>query len=176
MQRKALILNALAVGGGVVFVDQLMKVVVRRTMTECTGPPVSACERVAIAGPVSLLRLENAGSALGFLQGMLVWVFVAMLGMVLLMIYGRRILGAGWIAAIAIGLQAGGALSNLVDRVAFGSVTDFIDIGVGIAFNPADMALLTGMLLAFQAAQRQPLGEARGPRRPAFGELTLAGD
>jgi len=53
---------------------------------------------------------------------------------------------------IAIGLVAGGGLSNLIDRLAYdGRVTDFLNVGIGSfrtgIFNVADMAILAGALL-----------------------------
>jgi signal peptidase II len=52
------------------------------------------------------------------------------------------------LGALAVGLQLGGALGNVFDRIAFGGVTDFIDAGAGVTFNMADVALVAGMLLA----------------------------
>lgn len=49
--------------------------------------------------------------------------------------------------AIAAGMMLGGALGNLIDRVRFGAVTDFIDIGIWPIFNIADIALTVGAFL-----------------------------
>ncbi len=53
--------------------------------------------------------------------------------------------------ATALGLILGGAIGNLIDRVRWGSVVDFIDIGVGElrwpVFNVADSAITIGVLL-----------------------------
>ena len=50
--------------------------------------------------------------------------------------------------ATAYGLIAGGALGNVIDRIRFGAVTDFLDFHVGTyhwpAFNLADVAVITG--------------------------------
>jgi signal peptidase II len=154
MEPRTLFLRATSIGAVVLLVDQSLKLVARQSLAACSGPPVSACERLGLGGPFGLLRLENAGSALGFFQGMSVWAVIAVLGLALIPLYGRRVAQTGWLAAIAIGLQAGGTLGNLVDRAVFGSVTDFIDVGVGVVFNPADVALLCGMVLAFEAVRR----------------------
>jgi signal peptidase II len=160
--------NAAAIALLVIIVDQAVKYAVRQALLPCGGPPVSACEQIALPGPLRLLRLENAGSSLGFLQGMSVWTFVAMLGLVLLPLYGKSIAAAGTLAAAALGLQAGGAMSNLADRALFGSVTDFIDIGIDIAFNPADIALLCGMALAMRALQQSNQNVQRADREVAL--------
>lgn len=53
---------------------------------------------------------------------------------------------------IALGLFLGGSLGNLIDRLAFGEVTDFIDINLWgdyhwPSFNLADTALVVGIIL-----------------------------
>jgi signal peptidase II len=45
------------------------------------------------------------------------------------------------------GLQLGGALGNLLDRVRAGEVVDFIDVGRWPIFNIADSAIVTGIAL-----------------------------
>jgi signal peptidase II len=59
----------------------------------------------------------------------------------------------------ALGLLIGGSLSNLVDRVRLGHVTDFIDFRYWPAFNLADSFICIGvviLLLALFAADRAP--------------------
>jgi signal peptidase II len=50
-----------------------------------------------------------------------------------------------------VGLLAGGAIGNLIDRLAFGYVLDFIDIGVGSVrfwtFNIADAGISLGIVI-----------------------------
>ena len=47
----------------------------------------------------------------------------------------------------AIGLQLGGALGNLIDRLRVGAVVDFIDVGSWPIFNLADSSIVVGMVL-----------------------------
>ena len=64
----------------------------------------------------------------------------------------------------ALGLLIGGSLSNLVDRIRLGHVTDFIDLRWWPAFNLADSFIVVGvviLLVAMIVADRQP----RPPRR-----------
>jgi signal peptidase II len=66
---------------------------------------------------------------------------------------------------IALGLVAGGGISNLIDRLLYdGRVTDFLNVGIGSfrtgIFNLADMAILAGALLLALYASLE-----RGPRR-----------
>lgn len=44
-------------------------------------------------------------------------------------------------------LVLGGAVSNIADRLVRGSVSDFIDLGIGNTFNFADIAIIGGILL-----------------------------
>jgi len=46
-----------------------------------------------------------------------------------------------------LGLVLGGAVGNLIDRLRFGYVTDFIDVGLWPAFNIADSAITIGVIL-----------------------------
>jgi signal peptidase II len=149
-----MLLRPISVAAAVLLIDQLMKAVVRQSLSVCSDGPARVCDQFVLGGPIRVLRLENAGSALGFLQGSWVWLLIAAVGFALIPLYAQRLTAAGWIGVAAIGLQAGGGLGNLADRVLFGSVTDFIDIGIGVAFNPADIALLLGMVLAFAAYSR----------------------
>jgi signal peptidase II len=52
---------------------------------------------------------------------------------------------------VGIGLLIGGAIGNLIDRVAFGYVLDFIDVGVGSlrfwTFNIADAGISLGIVI-----------------------------
>jgi signal peptidase II len=63
------------------------------------------------------------------------------------------------ILPVALGLVIGGSLSNLVDRVRLGYVTDFLDLRFWPAFNLADSFIVIGvglLLAALVAAEREP--------------------
>ncbi|GAH59426.1 unnamed protein product [marine sediment metagenome] len=51
------------------------------------------------------------------------------------------------LSKIALGLVLGGTVGNLIDRLRFGGVTDFIKVGFWPAFNIADSALTVGVIL-----------------------------
>jgi signal peptidase II len=48
---------------------------------------------------------------------------------------------------LAVGLLAGGAIGNLIDRVRAGAVTDYIDVLSWPPFNLADVAITLGVLV-----------------------------
>ncbi|HEX3247131.1 MAG TPA: signal peptidase II, partial [Chloroflexota bacterium] len=57
------------------------------------------------------------------------------------------------ILTLALGLQLGGAIGNLIDRVRFGYVVDFMDLSVWPVFNVADSAIVCGVIgLAYTLA------------------------
>lgn len=61
---------------------------------------------------------------------------------------------------LALALQLGGALGNLVDRVRFGYVVDFLDFHIWPVFNLADVAIVVGVgLLCWQLCRREEKGE-----------------
>ena len=50
-----------------------------------------------------------------------------------------------WPLRVAMGMQLGGALGNLTDRLRFGAVTDFISVGKFPVFNVADSSISVGV-------------------------------
>lgn len=96
----------------------------------------------------------NRGAATGIPLGpwarpLLVATSVGILG--LLWAWYRRANRRDWATAAALGLVAGGALGNLLDRIRWDrGVIDFIDVGIGASrfwtFNVADMGITCGAL------------------------------
>ena len=104
-------------------------------------------EDVDVLGPLGLTLAHNRGVAFGLAGGAgigLVLVTVAALA-VIAYVFARDPQRRGmWVAA---GLLAGGALGNLIDRLAAGEVTDYIVVGSWPPFNLADVAITAGVLL-----------------------------
>ena len=99
-------------------------------------------------GLLRITHARNTGTAFSLFQGhsnilSLVAIFAVA---VLLWVYATT--GAkSLILRIALGLQLGGALGNLIDRLQQGYVTDFLDVGPWPIFNVADSAISVGMVL-----------------------------
>jgi signal peptidase II len=148
--------------------DEVVKTTARLRLEPCSSAPVADCDRVELLGPLWLVRTVNAGSALGFRQGWWAWIVLAAMGLLLTAVYGRWLRNAGWPAAIAVGLQVGGALPNLLDRVVFGGASDVLYLGGPVTWNVADVALATGTLVATWALARRlvPSGWSSGATRP----------
>ncbi|MHB1379626.1 MAG: signal peptidase II [Desulfurivibrionaceae bacterium] len=108
-----------------------------------------------IPGLFNLTYLTNTGAAFGMLAGaQTIWrqvffVGVAALALGVMAFSYRQFRNQGKIFAHAIGLIAGGAVGNLIDRLRFGAVVDFLDFYIGShhwpAFNVADSAICVGV-------------------------------
>ncbi|HJP28112.1 MAG TPA: signal peptidase II [Dehalococcoidia bacterium] len=88
----------------------------------------------------------NTGTAFSLFQGagdILTWVSFGAVG-VLTWIY-RSIDDPPWVLRIAFGLQFGGAIGNIADRIRLGHVIDFIDVGWWPVFNIADSSIVIGI-------------------------------
>jgi signal peptidase II len=142
--------RVLALGGGVVVLDQLTKMVVLSHLAPGTHIDI-------VDGFVTLTLVMNPGLAFGLLGGVPAgwrWV-VAVLSVAALAVLARvalRVLpGGNRLDHLAIGLIFGGAIGNLIDRVRFGAVVDFVDLHVRgyhwPAFNVADSAISIGVVL-----------------------------
>jgi signal peptidase II len=128
-------------------------------------------ERLRITGFFNLVLAFNKGAAFSFLAGAPGWqtpLFVAIaltavvvVSVLLLRTPDRRIF------CTALALILGGALGNVIDRLRFGQVVDFLDFhALGLhwpAFNVADSAITigAGLLIIESFLQRKP-GEAHG--------------
>jgi signal peptidase II len=87
---------------------------------------------------------------------------LAAIGVLLIVVYAVRLRHAGWLAAVGIGLQVGGGLGNLLDRVLLGGATDMLYAETQVVWNLADVALVAGTVLATWALLRPTTREAHG--------------
>ncbi len=122
----------------VVAADQASKVAVLQGV----GPG----RYVPIAGATFGIRLvQNTGMAFSLFQSagpVLIGVTLVAVGAILY--YSRRAAGVHPWMLLALSLQLGGALGNLVDRVRFGHVIDFLYLSFWPTFNVADIAITLG--------------------------------
>lgn len=95
----------------------------------------------------------NTGAAFGLFRGqsfaltIIAFIGIAVLLLYALSVYRRLPFFNNRLAQIAIGLVLGGTVGNLIDRLRFGGVTDFIDVGFWPAFNIADSAITVGVII-----------------------------
>jgi lipoprotein signal peptidase len=149
-----------------VAVDQAVKFLVERDLPVCRQTPIVDCTlrhlgpltvaNVPAVPPVSWsiptsppwIRVQNTGAGFVLVREPTVALGLALLGCLLLVTYAVWLGQTSWIASLGVGLQAGGALSNLLDRVLAGHVTDYVNLTPTLTFNLADVFLLLGTVLA----------------------------
>ena len=120
-----------------------------------------------IPGYFNITLVKNAGAAFGMFQGARVFFVVASLVAVVLIVYlGLRVPREQRWRRFLLGLILGGAVGNLIDRVASGQVIDFVQIGVAghywPVFNVADAGVTVGaaFLILYALRARRPLAVA----------------
>jgi signal peptidase II len=137
--RSAAYARAAALAVLIVGLDQLTKRTVAAGIAE-------GGHKQLVPGVVKLVHVRNTGVAFGFFSGGGALVLaLTLVALGLLIGYfvrhpGRRAL---WVPT---GLLVGGALGNLIDRLANSAVTDFIKLPHWPAFNVADMSITFGVL------------------------------
>jgi signal peptidase II len=138
--RDYLVLLGLA--GLVVGLDQWTKYLVRtRLAVADTWSPWEW-----LAPYARVVHWSNTGAAFGFFQsGGMVFTVVAIIVSIAIIYYFPRIPSGHLPLRLALGLQLAGALGNLIDRLAQGTVTDFISIGSFPVFNVADASISVGV-------------------------------
>lgn len=100
---------------------------------------------------VKFTYISNTGAAFGmFPQLGTIFMIIAVLVIVGIIIFHRQLpIHNVWVR-ISLGLQLGGAMGNLVDRILRGYVVDFVDIGFWPIFNIADISIVVGVsMLAY---------------------------
>lgn len=95
-----------------------------------------------------LVNWRNFGAAFGMFQnGALVFTILGIVVSILIIYYFPRVPRHEWLLRLALALQLGGAVGNLIDRLTQGYVTDFISIGTFPVFNVADSCITIGAVL-----------------------------
>lgn len=138
------------VAGSVLVLDQLTKAVVLRTLELHESIPV-------IEKLFSLTYIRNPGAAFGLFSEhgdglrMVFFLTVSFIAIIFLLTLYSRMPPHDLLGRLAASMVMGGALGNLVDRVRFGEVVDFLDFYIGRyhwpAFNVADSCITVGVAL-----------------------------
>ncbi len=125
-------------------------------------------ETVPVVPFFNLTMAHNTGAAFSFLAGAggwQRWFFVVLAGLisVVLIIWMRRLAQTAKLEAISLALIIGGAIGNVIDRLIYGYVIDFLDVYAGSyhwpAFNIADSAICVGAVLLIIDSFRKPAGQ-----------------
>ena len=160
--RQWLGLGSIAVAA--VGADQLTKQVVARTL--------ALGEEVEIAGPFSIHHVHNSGIAFGlFSSATSIVIVLTALAVLWMLVFFARSGARHPVLPVALGFVLGGSLSNLVDRVRLGHVTDFLDLRYWPAFNLADVFIVVGVATLFTALAGSDRARHR-PRRVGHSPLS----
>ncbi|MGH7255582.1 MAG: signal peptidase II [Nitrospirales bacterium] len=156
---------------GLVALDQATKVHIMQTMRLHESIPI-------VPGFFNLTYIRNPGAAFGLLASssslfrMLFFGVTSLVALVLLATIFARLRHDDWMGQISIAVILGGAIGNLLDRLRFGEVIDFLDVYVRgyhwPAFNVADAAISVGVaLLIFHFAfeKREADATVQEPQR-----------
>lgn len=93
-----------------------------------------------------IIHWTNTGVAFGMFQGMnLVFAILASIVALVIVIYYPSVPVEDKVLRFALAMQLGGALGNLIDRIAIGQVTDFVSVGNFAVFNVADSCITVGV-------------------------------
>ena len=145
----------------VIVIDQLTKVWIDSSMTLYERLPL-------IEGFFDLTLAYNPGAAFSFLAdagGWQRWFFtiVSTIVSIILVVWLKRLPTHEKINAIALALIIGGAVGNLIDRIAYGHVIDFLLVYYQQwsvpAFNVADSAISVGVVLMLLGMYLSPLSQ-----------------
>ncbi len=151
----------LGTAGAVVLFDQLSKAWVDGSFEVASraipaGQPGGPTE--LLGDLVRIAKTYNDGAIFGFLDtsAMLMAILSVFVIAGITWYEWRHGAGLGPLVTVGLGLLAGGAVGNLIDRLRFGHVIDFVDMGIGdmrwYAWNVSDAAVFIGILLLFAAA------------------------
>jgi signal peptidase II len=134
----------------IIIVDQISKLAVMNSLRIHESVSV-------IAGFFNLVHVRNRGMAFGFLNrpdinfGFYLLVAASFVAIVFLLIWFIKLKESDPLTVLALSLIMGGAVGNLIDRLRFREVVDFLDFYVGDyhwpAFNVADSAITVGAIL-----------------------------
>jgi signal peptidase II len=124
----------LIIVASVVILDQITKYLALEYLQLNTPVPL-------IKNFLNLTLVYNRGAAFGLLQNQLLLFILVTCFTVGLIIYNLKSNNNSLLLKIALSLILGGAVGNLIDRVRFGFVVDFLDLRVWPVFNLADSVI-----------------------------------
>ena len=125
----------------VFFLDQASKFAIISKMSQ--GQSIAVLDNI-----FHITYIHNAGAAFGlFANQTSFFIVITLLVITAMVIFYWRLQSKDGILPISLGLIVGGSLGNLVDRVRFGEVIDFLDFRIWPVFNLADSAIVIGAAL-----------------------------
>ena len=144
MNKKNLLI-VYSIGMITVLLDQLSKFIVTKSLD-------IAEEIDIIPGILSILNIKNTGAAFSSFTGQRVFlILISILCITLIMNLIRKEKYENYLKHISLGILIGGMVGNLIDRIFFGGVIDFISVTIfGYklpVFNIADIGITIGVAI-----------------------------
>ncbi len=176
--KRYLIDYAFLIGGAaiIIFVDQWTKGLVRSNLAigEVYRPEHWLTQYARI------LHWTNTGAAFGMLQNLsLVFTILPFIISGAILYYYPQVPRGEILMRLALVMQLGGAIGNLIDRLTIGHVTDFISVGNFAVFNVADASITGGvgllMLSIYLGDKKEKQAalesETQNPNKPEIGDV-----
>ncbi len=121
--------------------DQLSKFIIQRSLEPDLSIPV-------IKDIFHLTLVFNTGAAFGIFKARnFIFITIAAFAIIFILSHLPRLRREGIMVKISIALILGGIIGNLIDRLRFGYVVDFLDFRVWPVFNLADSAITVGAVI-----------------------------
>src|SRR3989338_7637883 len=119
----------------IVLLDQLAKFLIRQNFQLSQSTPI-------IKNILHFTYITNTGSAFGLFKGFnLIFILFSVIVIAVIFYYLKKIKENEKLLQFAVGLILCGTIGNLIDRIAYGAVVDFIDFRIWPVFNVADSAV-----------------------------------
>ena len=137
-KKKVLLISLTSVA--IVLLDQIIKAIITRNLQLSQSIPI-------IPNIFHLTYIQNTGAGFGLFQGstrLLIWFSIIVIGLIL---YFYDAIPENKYVQASVALILGGTFSNLIDRINLGYVIDFLDFRIWPAFNIADAAITTGVVI-----------------------------
>ena len=128
------------IASSVILLDQITKLLASRFLPLNT--PVALIKNF-----LNLTLVYNRGAAFGFFQNQLLLFVLVSLFAIGLILYNLKNKKNSVILKLSLSLILGGSVGNLIDRLRFGFVIDFLDLRVWPVFNLADSVITVAALL-----------------------------
>jgi len=130
---------------GIIFLDRITKIYFSHFLSVGESLPI-------IRNFLHMTLVHNTGIAFGWFRDQgIVFIIIPIIAIFLLIYnityYQRNREKISWTYCLAFSLILGGAIGNLIDRVYYGYVIDFIDFQIWPVFNIADSAITIGAVM-----------------------------
>ena len=139
-------LSIVTIAAVIVVLDQWTKWLVRTNIL--AGESWLPTSLEWLSSYARIVHWYNRGAAFGmFQEGSMVFTVLAFIVIGAILYYYPQVSNTDWPLRLAMSMQLGGAIGNLIDRLTIGHVTDFISIGTFPVFNVADSSISIGCVV-----------------------------